>query len=65
VQVGAIERPDAAQLDLLAPVSRSQISTQLSNDILFAFEQQLREEIELVTDDAAYAAYRTRLLEDQ
>ena len=65
VQLEELERPEDSELGLLAPISAGRISTALNDDLLFAFEQEVRNTLGVETDDAAFAAYRTRILDDQ
>ena len=65
VMVERVDRPQADELDILAPISAPKIVEQLQQDILQAFEQDVQNTIELNANDAAFAAYKRRLLEDQ
>ncbi len=65
VRLDSIDRPASGELDSLAPVSASRIASQLRNDILFAFEQELTDVVKVTTDDNAFNAYRARIVEAQ
>ena len=65
VKLDRVERPEAGELDVLAPISASRIADQLRDDILFAFEQELSDAVKVTTDDNAFNAYRARILEVQ
>jgi len=65
VKLDRVDRPASEELDALAPISASRVTTQLRNDILFAFEQELTDVVNVTTDDAAYNAYRARIVEAQ
>ena len=65
VKLDRVERPEAGELDVLAPISASRVADQLRDDILFAFEQELSDAVKVTTDDNAFNAYRARILEVQ
>ena len=65
VKLDRVERPEAGELDVLAPISASRIADQLRDDILFAFEQELSDAVKVTTNDNAFNAYRARILEVQ
>lgn len=65
VKLENVDRPEASDLDVLAPISAPKIAEQLTNDILFAYEQEVQAAMELETDDRGFATYRARLLIDQ
>lgn len=65
IKLDSIERPQASDLDVLAPISRPKINEQITQDILFAFEQEVQAAMETNTNAAAFNAYKTRLIEDQ
>ena len=65
VKLDRVDRPASEELDALAPISASRVSTQLRNDILFAFGQELTDAIKVTTDDNAFNAYRARIVETQ
>ncbi len=65
VMVENVDRPKPGELDVLAPISAPKIVEQLQQDILLAFEQDVQNAVELNANDAAFAAYKRRLLEDQ
>lgn len=63
VQLVDIERPESDELALLAPLAQSQVTASLTNDLLFAFEQEVRETIDIKTNAAALAAYKSQILD--
>ncbi|MEO9971192.1 MAG: SurA N-terminal domain-containing protein [Hyphomonadaceae bacterium] len=65
VKLERVERPEASELDVLAPISATRVADQLRDDILFAFEQELTEAVKVKTDDNAFGAYRASILEVQ
>lgn len=65
VQLDRIDRPKPSELDVLAPISAPKIAEQLNQDILYAFELEVQEAVKVTTNDGAFAAFKTRLLEDQ
>lgn len=65
VKLDRIDRPKTSDLDVLAPISAPKIAEQLNQDILFAFGLEVQNAIEVKTNDAAFNAYKRRLLEDQ
>ncbi len=65
VKLDRVDRPASEELDALAPISASRVATQLRNDILFAFEQELDDVVDVTTDDTAFGAYRARIVEAQ
>ena len=65
LKVERVDRPPANELDVLAPISAPKIVEQLQQDLLLAFEQDVQNTVKLDANDAAYGAYKRRLLEDQ
>ena len=65
VKLDRVDRPANEELDTLAPVSASRVATQLRNDILVAFEQELEDAVKVTTDDAAFGVYRAGIVEAQ
>ena len=65
VKLERIDRPVASELDVLAPISAPKISEQLNQDLLFAFELEVQNAMDVKLNSGVYNAYKTRLLEDQ
>lgn len=65
VQIDRVDRPLPQELDVLAPISKPKITEQIEQDILIAFEQDVQDTIKIEANDAAFAAYKRRLLEEQ
>ncbi len=64
IQLQTIDRPDAAELRALAPVSEPQIRSQLANDLLEAFVADIQSSVKLETNPSALAAYKARVNPD-
>lgn len=65
LKMDRVDRPKASELDVLAPISAPKISEQLNQDILFAFDREVKDALEVDVNERAYAAFKNRLLEDQ
>ncbi len=65
VELVRIDRPESDELALLAPLAQGQVTASLTNDLMFAFEQEVRNSMDVKTNDAALAAYKSQILDDR
>ncbi|MEO1476874.1 MAG: hypothetical protein AAFS13_10890, partial [Pseudomonadota bacterium] len=65
VQLEDLIRPTTEELDILALVSGSQLTESLKGDLQQAFQQELRDTLDVDVDNATLAAFRAAILDDQ
>ena len=65
LQVDSIDRPETETLDLLAQASALDIQAGISEDLFFAYQVSIAEDVELNTNGAALDAYKRSLVTDQ
>ena len=64
VQLVSIDRPSAAELRALAPVSEPQVRQQLASDLLEAFASDIQSAVDLKVNGAALDSYKARVNPD-
>lgn len=64
VQLVSIDRPSAAELRALAPVSEPQVRQQLASDLLEAFASDIQSAVDLKVNGAALESYKARVNPD-
>lgn len=65
LQVDSIDRPETETLDLLAQASALDIQAGISEDLFFAYQVSIAEDVELNTNGAALDAYKRSLVTEQ
>ncbi len=63
VVVERIDRPGPETVAALAPAAAAQTANQLSEDLLLTLQAKIQETVEIETNDAAFAAYKARVLD--
>ncbi|MEM7661574.1 MAG: SurA N-terminal domain-containing protein [Pseudomonadota bacterium] len=65
VQLEALNRPSAEELDTLAIIYGAQLAQLLGQDLQQAFQAELQNVLDIEIDTAAIAAYRSAIVDDQ
>ncbi|MEM6901236.1 MAG: SurA N-terminal domain-containing protein [Pseudomonadota bacterium] len=65
VQLEELNRPQPEELDTLAIVSGVQLTQSLTQDLQQAFQVELRNSLEIESNSAALAAYRSSIVDNQ
>ncbi|MEO0883684.1 MAG: SurA N-terminal domain-containing protein [Pseudomonadota bacterium] len=65
VQLDALNRPTPEDLDTLSIISGAQLTQSLEQDLLQAFQGELQNTLDVETNTAALAAYRSAIVDDQ